>query len=351
MSTRSRLARTPLSILDLAPVRQGGTIAETFANTLELARCAERWGYARYWLAEHHNIPGIACSATSVLIGYVAGGTSTIRVGSGGIMLPNHAPLAIAEQFGTLETLYPGRIDLGVGRAPGGNLAVMRAFRRGPRSGEDFPELLAELATLLGPAYPDQPLQAIPGTGTRVPIWLLGSSDFSARLAGRLGLPFAFAGHFQPEMMLSALAIYRSSFSRSSVLNRPYCMAGVPVIAADTDAEAQRLSTTAQQKFLRLIRGHPGPSLPPVDSMEGLWNAFERMAVESKLQAAVIGGPQRVREGLEHLLEETGVDELILTTDMYSHADRLHSYEIVAAVADLAARARPAPVPETVAGD
>jgi luciferase family oxidoreductase group 1 len=339
MATSSRLDRTPLSVLDLAPVRQGGTIAETFANTLELARCAERWGYSRYWLAEHHNIPGVACSATAVLIGHVAAGTSTIRVGSGGIMLPNHAPLAIAEQFGTLETLYPGRIDLGIGRAPGGDTAVIRAFRRGMSNAEDLPELLAELAMLFATARPGQPLQAIPGAGVRLPIWLLGSSDFSARLAGRLGLPFAFAGHFQPDSMLPALAVYRDNFISSSTLDQPYCMAGVPVIAAATDEKAQHLATTAQQKFLRLLQGRPGPSMPPVDSMEGLWNSFERMAVESRLRAAVIGGPERVRDGLEELLEATGANELILTTEMYSHADRLRSYEIVASIADLSARA------------
>jgi luciferase family oxidoreductase group 1 len=336
--SQSRLERTPFSILDLAPVRQGGTIAETFRNTLDLARQAERWGYKRYWLAEHHNIPGVACSATSVLIGYVAGGTTTIRVGSGGIMLPNHAPLAVAEQFGTLETLYPGRIDLGLGRAPGGDGGVIRAFQRDAHGGTEFPELLAELASYLAPLRPYQRLQAIPGAGTNVPIWLLGSSDFSARLAGRLGLPFGFASHFQPDNLLPALRIYRDSFIASEVLQKPYCMAGVPVIAADTDAEARRLATTAQQKFLKLVQGHPGPSMPPIDSMEGLWNTFERMAVESKLRAAVIGGPERVRAGLEAFLEETGVDELILTTDMYAHEDRLRSYEIVSEIARLAER-------------
>jgi len=332
--TSSRLANTPISVLDLAPIRQGGTTAEAFRNTLDLAQHAERWGYNRFWLAEHHNIPGIACSATSVLIGYVAAATSTIRVGSGGIMLPNHAPLAIAEQFGTLETLYPNRIDLGLGRAPGGDYAVIRAFHRDLRSGgDDFPQQLQELRNLLAPARSGQSLQAIPGAGTNVPIYLLGSSDFSARLAAQLGLPFAFAGHFQPDGMFAALEIYRENFQPSEALEQPYSMAGVPVLAAETDREAHRLATTIQQKFLNLIRNQPGPSMPPVDSMEGHWNAFEEAAVTSKLRAAIIGSPETVREGLELFLAQTKVNELILATDTYDYQDRLRSYEIVAEIA------------------
>lgn len=329
-----RLENTAISVLDLAPLRKGGTAAEAFQNTLDLARHAERWGYKRYWLAEHHNIPGIACSATDILISQVAAATRTIRVGSGGIMLPNHAPLAVAEQFGTLETLFPGRIDLGLGRAPGGDYAVIRAFRRDLRGGaDDFPALLEELRALLAPARPGQLLRAIPGEGTNVPIYLLGSSDYSARLAARLGLPFAFAGHFQPDGMVEALEMYRRGFQPSEVLEKPYAMAGVPVVAAATDQQAKRLATSIQQKFLNLIRNQPGPSMPPVDSMEGRWNPFEEAAVTAKLRAAVVGGPETVRKGLESFLADTGVDELIVATDMYEHADRLRSYEIVAELA------------------
>jgi luciferase family oxidoreductase group 1 len=330
----NKLASASISVLDLAPLRQGGTAADAFRNTLDLARRAERWGYKRYWLAEHHNIPGIACSATAVLIGQVAAATTRIRVGSGGIMLPNHAPLAIAEQFGTLETLFPGRIDLGLGRAPGGDYAVIRAFRRDLRGGgEDFPVLLDELRALLAPAREGQMLRAVPGEGTSVPIYLLGSSDFSARLAARLGLPFAFAGHFQPDGMLQALDLYREYFQPSDVLSRPYSMAGVPVMAAETDDQARYLATSIQQKFLNLIRNQPGPTMPPVDSMQGRWNAFEEAAVTAKLRAAIVGGPERVRQGLEQFLAQTAVDELIIATDAYEHADRLRSYEIVAGLA------------------
>lgn len=329
---QSRLANTPLSILDLAFVRQGGSIQESFRNTLDLAQHGERWGYKRFWLAEHHNIPGVACSATSVLIGYVAQGTSTIRIGSGGIMLPNHAPIVIAEQFGTLEGLYPGRIDLGLGRAPGGDFAVTRALRRTLRAdGDDFPELLKELLSFLAPAVPGQTVQAIPGTGTKIPIWLLGSSGFSAHLAGKLGLPFAFASHFQPDNLIGALEIYRDTFEPSSVLSEPYAMAGVPVIAADTQARAEYLATTAQQAFLNLIRNHPGPLQPPVEKLD--WNPMEEAAVASKLRASAIGDPETVRQKLEFFLEQTKVQELILVTNTYDHADKLRSYEIVAELA------------------
>jgi luciferase family oxidoreductase group 1 len=330
----SRLSSTPISVLDLTPIRQGGTAADAIRNSIDLAQHAEEWGYKRFWLAEHHNIPGIACSATSVLIGTVAAATSKIRVGSGGIMLPNHAPLAIAEQFGTLETIYPGRIDLGLGRAPGGDYAVIRAFRRDLRGGgDDFPQLLHELRSLLAPTRPGQLLQAIPGAGTNVPIYLLGSSDFSARLAAELGLPFAFAGHFQPDGMLAALEIYRANFKPSEILQEPYSMAGIPVLGADTDREAHRLATTIQQKFLNLIRNQPGPSMPPVASMDGLWKPFEEEAVAAKLRAAVIGSPETVRRGLELFLAQTKVNELIIASDTYDHADRLRSYEIVAELA------------------
>jgi luciferase family oxidoreductase group 1 len=258
MPDHPRLANTPLSILDLAPLRQGGTVKEAFHNSRALAQHAESLGYKRFWLAEHHNIHGVACSATSLLIGYIANATSKIRVGSGGIMLPNHAPLAIAEQFGTLESLFPGRIDLGLGRAPGGDSAAARALRRSLHStGDVFPELVGELRQYLGEAKPSQRVHAYPGEGTNVPLWLLGSSDFSARLAGQLGLPFAFAAHFQPGPLLPALQIYRSSFRPSQVLDRPYAMVGVPILVADSDEQAQFLATTPMQMFLNLIRGVP----------------------------------------------------------------------------------------------
>jgi len=341
MNSQSRLPHTPLSILDLAYVRQGGTIADAFRNTLDLAQHTERWGYKRFWLAEHHNITGVASAATSVLIGHVAGGTKTIRVGSGGIMLPNHAPLVIAEQFGTLEALYPGRIDLGLGRAPGGDYAVTRALRRDLRSnGDDFPALLEELRRYLAPPRPDDVVAAYPGAGTNVPIWLLGSSGFSAALAAELGLPFAFAAHFQPDNLLPALDLYRRSFRPSEILERPYTMAGIPVIAAETDEEARWLATTPQHAFLNLIRNRPGPLMPPTKRLD--WNPFEKAAVEAKLHAAVVGSTETVRYGLELFLAETQVDELMIATTLYDHAVRLRSYEMVAAIAKAAEREEPA---------
>jgi luciferase family oxidoreductase group 1 len=331
MAALARLTQIPLSVLDLAHIRQGSTAAGAFRNSLDLARHAELLGYHRFWLAEHHNIAGVACSATSVLIGYVAAGTSKIRVGAGGIMLPNHAPLAIAEQFGTLETLYPGRIDLGLGRAPGGDLAVMRAFRRDQRTtGDDFPELLADLRALLADSKPGQTLHAFPGEGTNLPVWLLGSSGFSAQLAGFLGLPFAFASHFQPDSLMEALDLYRGCFRPSETLAEPYAMVGVPVIAADTDEKAERLATVQQQKFLNLIRNHPGPLMPPVQTLD--WNVFEKAMVASKLRAAIVGSRETVRQKLEDFLEKTQADELIIVTDTFEHSDRLRSFEIVASL-------------------
>jgi luciferase family oxidoreductase group 1 len=335
MNSESRLSRTPLSVLDLAHLRQGGNAAEAFRNTLDLAQHAERWGYKRFWLAEHHNISGVASAATSVLIGHVAGGTKTIRVGSGGIMLPNHAPLVIAEQFGTLEALYPGRIDLGLGRAPGGDYAAARALRKDLKGqGDEFPALLAELRGYLAPSRPGQPVTAYPGAGLNVPIWLLGSSGFSAALAGELGLPFAFASHFQPDNLLAALELYRESFRPSEILDRPYAMAGIPVIAAETDEEARWLATTPQRAFLNLIRNHPGPLAPPVEKLD--WNPFEESAVASRFRAAVVGSVETVRRGLELFLAETQVDELIVATTLYDHAARLRSYEMVAEMAGAA---------------
>lgn len=324
-------ASARFSILDLAPVRDGGTIAETYRNTVDLAQHAEKWGFTRFWLAEHHNMPGIASAATSVLIGHVAGATSTIRVGSGGIMLPNHASLVIAEHFGTLETLYPGRIDLGVGRAPGSDGPTARAL--GYKAVEDeFPRQLDDLLTYLGPAAAKaapRPI-AYPGTGTNVPVWLLGSSTYSAKLAAQLGLPFAFASHFAPMLLFEALEIYREEFQPSQYLAEPYAMAGVPVVAAETDAEAQRLSTSALQRHLRLIRGGPVFIPPPIDSMDGLWTPAEQFAVESRMTAAIIGGPDTVHTMLNRFVERTGVNEVILTSDLYDHNLRLRSFEIAA---------------------
>jgi len=323
-----------VSVLDLVGMRAGESAGSAVARSVDVARHVERLGYTRFWLAEHHSIDGLACSATPVLIGYVASATSSIRVGSGGVMLPNHAPLIVAEQFGTLAALFPGRIDLGLGRAPGGDIQTMRALRRDLRqTGDDFPALLDELQTYLGPSKPGQVVKAIPGQGSNVPITLLGSSDFSAQLAAALGLPFAFAAHFAPEYLYEAARLYRQSFRPSDALARPHLMVAVQVIAAETDAAARRLFTTPQQRFLRLIRSQPVELLPPVDSMEGLWNNFERAAVETKLSAAIVGSNATVRSGLEKLVSETGADEVIVVTDTYDHADRLESYERVAEVA------------------
>ncbi|MEO8594141.1 MAG: LLM class flavin-dependent oxidoreductase [Candidatus Solibacter sp.] len=319
------------SVLDLAPVREGGSIAEAFQNSVDLARHAERWGYTRFWLAEHHNMQGIASAATSVLIGHIAAGTSTLRVGSGGIMLPNHAALVIAEQFGTLETLYPGRIDLGLGRAPGSDGIAARALRRGLNLTEDdFPQQVAELLAYLAPAKPGQRLLAFPGAGTNVPVWLLGSSTFSAQLAAAMGLPFAFASHFAPNLLFDAIAIYRAEFQPSSYLEAPYLMAGLPVIAADSDREAQHLTTSALQRHLSLIRGEPLFIPPPVESMDGLWSEPERYAIESRMRVAAVGGPQTVRRKLAEFLDATQADELMFTCDVYQHQQRLRSFELAA---------------------
>ncbi|HEY3457232.1 MAG TPA: LLM class flavin-dependent oxidoreductase [Bryobacteraceae bacterium] len=325
--------RTRFSVLDLAPVKRDSTIAESFRNTLDLARHCERWGYTRFWLAEHHNMPGIASAATAVLIGYVAGGTSTIRVGSGGVMLPNHAPLVIAEQFGTLETLYPGRIDLGLGRAPGTDAAAIRALRRDPHStGLEFPDQVAELLSFLAPATPGQTVRAVPGAGTNVPVWLLGSSTFSAQLAAYLGLPFAFAGHFAPQELQQAISIYRERFSPSERLKEPYVMIGLPIIAAPTDEEAQFLATTPALKFLQLIRGQAFLLSRPVKTMDDIWTPEERFLIETKLALSIVGGPETVECRLAAFLEETEADEIIINSDTYDHAHRLRSYEIVSEI-------------------
>ena len=321
----------PYSILDLAPIPQGSDAAYAFRNTLDLAQHAERWGYHRYWLAEHHNMTGIASAATAVAIGYVAGGTKTMRVGAGGVMLPNHAPLVIAEQFGTLESLYPGRIDLGLGRAPGTDMLTARALRRDLTTSADrFPQDVMELQMYFQPAEPGQRIRAVPGAGLNVPIWLLGSSLFSAQLAAALGLPFAFASHFAPEQMNAALEVYRGQFRPSAQLDRPYVMLGVNIFAAETDAEAQRLFTSAQQQFVNLRRGEPGPLPPPVDTMEGHWSAMEKAGVEHALACSMVGSPATVRHGLDGFLAATKPDEILVTAQIYDHAARLHSFEIVA---------------------
>jgi luciferase family oxidoreductase group 1 len=323
-----------VSVLDLVGMKPGEQAGKAIERSVDLARRAEEWGYRRFWLAEHHSIPGLACSATAVLIGHVAGATNTIRVGSGGVMLPNHAPLVVAEQFGTLEAMYPGRIDLGLGRAPGGDGYTMRALRRDlNQTGEDFPELLAELRNYLGPEQRGQMVRAIPGQGSRVPVTLLGSSLFSAQLAARLGLPFAFAAHFAPGDLQAAAGLYRGQFTPSEELQEPHLMVAVQIIAAETDAEARRLFTTPQQRFLRLIRNQPVELLPPVDSMEGLWTPGERAAVESRLGAAIVGSNATVKAGIEKLVSETGADELIVVTDTFHTAPRLESYRRVAEIA------------------
>ena len=325
----------PFSILDLSPIVQGGRATDALQRSLDLARHAERLGYRRYWLAEHHNMPGIASAATAVVIGHVAAGTSTIRVGSGGIMLPNHAPLVIAEQFGTLEALFPGRIDLGLGRAPGTDQLTARALRRGQKDSADtFPQDVQELQAYFRPVVENQAVQAVPGGGLAVPIWLLGSSLFSAQLAAALGLPFAFASHFAPDHLDEALELYRGKFRPSAALREPYAMAAIAVFAADTDAEATRLFTSLQQSFVKLRRGTPGPLPPPVDTMDGLWNPVERVGVEHAFGEAVVGSPATVKRGIAAFLKRTGVDELMVTAAIYDHAARLRSFELVAQVRD-----------------
>lgn len=321
------------SVLDLAPILKGETAAQSFRYSLNLAQQAEKWGYHRYWVAEHHNIPGVASAATSVVIGHVAGGTSTIRVGSGGIMLPNHAPLVIAEQFGTLESLYPGRIDLGLGRAPGGDQLTARALRRGlGSSGDTFPADVQELQGYFGTPQPGQRVHAVPGQGLNVPLYLLGSSTFSARLAAELGLPFAFASHFAPELLHQALDIYRTHFQPSETLEQPHVMVGVNVFAADTDQEARRLFSSLQQVFLNLLRGWPKELPPPVNDIDTVWNPIEAQQVQRMTRVSAVGGPDTLRQQIEHLLNETEADELIATAHIHDQQARLRSFEIAAKV-------------------
>jgi luciferase family oxidoreductase group 1 len=322
----------PLSILDLAFVTQGATPADALRHSLDLAQHAERWGYRRFWLAEHHNMVGIASAATSVVIGYIAGGTKTIRVGAGGIMLPNHSPIVIAEQFGTLESLYPGRIDLGLGRAPGTDQRTLRALRRDPTSADSFPQDVRELQAFLGPVRPGQTVQAVPGAGLNVPIWILGSSLFGAQLAAELGLPYAFASHFAPDALMMALQTYHNEFKPSAQLDRPYAMVGVNVIAAETDAEAQRLFTSAQQAFTNAVRGTRRQLPPPIDDIETYWSPLEKVQASSMLACSFVGSPHTVRRGLERFTEQTRADELMVASAIYDHAARLRSYEILAGI-------------------
>jgi luciferase family oxidoreductase group 1 len=330
----------PFSVLDLAPIVQGGDAAGALRNTLELAQHAERWGYRRYWLAEHHNMPGIASAATSIVIGHVAAGTRAIRVGAGGIMLPNHSPLVIAEQFGTLESLYPGRIDLGVGRAPGTDPLTARALRRHLSGDVDtFPDDVVELYRYFQPAEPGQRVRAVPGAGLKVPIWILGSSLFGAQLAAALGLPYAFASHFAPAQMRQAVALYRQQFRPSAELAQPYVMLGVNVFAAETDEAAELLSSSVQQAFVNLRRGRPVPLPPPVPGFLSSLSPLERATLDEVLTFSAIGSPETVRRALEAIIRSTNADELMLTSMAFDQAARLRSYEIAAEQHELLARA------------
>lgn len=324
----------PLSVLDLAPIVRGGDAAQAFRNSLDLARHAEALGYRRFWLAEHHAMPGVASAATAVLIGHIAGGTSTIRVGSGGVMLPNHAPLVIAEQFGTLESLYPGRIDLGLGRAPGTDQRTAAALRRDMGdTGNRFPQDVQELQAYFEPGEPGgfgRIVRAVPGEGLRVPIWLLGSSLFSAQLAAMLGLPFAFASHFAPGAMMDAVRLYRSEFRPSRQLDRPYVMLGLNVFAADSDEEGRRLFTSLQQQFLSLRRGRPDQLPPPVDDIASVCAPEERVGIDHALRRSVVGAPETVRQGLAAFVAEAAPDEIMVTAQIFDHAARLRSFTITA---------------------
>jgi len=327
----------PLSVLDLAPIVAGSNAADALRNSLDLARHAEAWGYRRYWVAEHHNMDGVASSATAVLVGHIAGGTSTIRVGSGGVMLPNHAPLVIAEQFGTLATLYPGRIDLGLGRAPGTDRMTMRALRRHLSSADEedgFPRDVTELIAYLDEPRPDMQVRAIPGMGTRVPVWLLGSSLYSAQLAAYLGLPFAFASHFAPDLLLQALEIYRATYKPSAEWPKPHAMVGVNVVCADSDDEAAFLFTSIQQRFLGMQRGQRGPLPLPIQpaEMDALWSAQEKAGVQRMLAATAVGARASVKQQLDSIVQRTGANELIVAGAVHSHAARLRSYELLAAI-------------------
>ena len=321
----------PLSVLDLAPIPEGGDAALALRRSLDLARHAERLGYRRFWLAEHHGMPGIASAATAVVIGHVAAGTSTIRVGAGGIMLPNHAPLLIAEQFGTLASLFPGRIDLGLGRAPGSDQLTVRALRRSPHAAETFPDDVIELMEYFRPKR-RQLVRAVPGEGADVPIWILGSSLFGAQLAAELGLPYAFASHFAPAALMQALELYRARFKPSDQLDRPYVMLGVNVFAAETDEEGRHLFTSLQQAFVNLRRGHPGKLPPPDDRFAERLTPADLHLIHEMLAYTAVGAPETVRRGLEEIVTRTGADELMLTSQIYQHEARVRSYELAAEI-------------------
>jgi luciferase family oxidoreductase group 1 len=323
----------PLSVLDLAPIVEGATPGEALAQSLDLAQHVEHWGYNRFWLAEHHNAVGIASAATAVVIAHIAAGTQTIRVGAGGIMLPNHAPLVIAEQFGTLEALHPGRIDLGLGRAPGTDLLTVRALRRDPSSADTFPQDVLELQHFLADPQPGQAVQATPGAGSRVPLWILGSSLFGAQLAGLLGLPYAFASHFAPEALLPALELYRSSFQPSEQLQTPYAMVGANAVVADDDATARRLFTSVQQSFTNIQRGRRGRLPRPIDDIGAYWTDAENERASAMLSRSFVGSPQTVRAGLDDFLAETQADELIIASAIHDHDARLRSYELLGELA------------------
>jgi luciferase family oxidoreductase group 1 len=321
---------TALSILELVRVREGSDARQALDNARDLAVHAEGWGYKRIWVAEHHNMPGIASAATAVVLAHIAAGTKTIRVGAGGIMLPNHAPYIIAEQFGTLAQLFPGRIDLGLGRAPGTDQLTVRAIRRPPDASDHFPNDVLEVQAFLAPAVPGQRIQAVPAAGTNVPLWILGSSEFGAMLAAELGLPYAFASHFAPELLLPALQLYRSRFKPSEQLAQPYAMVGVNIIAAESDREARRLATTQQMSVADRFRGTRGLSRPPIEDIETYWTPMEKAQTLDKLARSIIGSPATVRAGMDALIAETGADELIIVSDVYDHAARLRSFELIA---------------------
>jgi len=326
---------TPLSILELVRVTEESDARDALLNARELAAHAERLGYRRIWVAEHHNMAGIASAATSVVLAHLAAGTTTIRVGAGGIMLPNHAPYVIAEQFGTLARLFPGRVDLGLGRAPGTDQLTLRALRRPPEAAENFPQDVLELQAFLAPAAPGQRIQATPAAGTEVPLYILGSSHFGAMLAAELGLPYAFASHFAPDHLIPALAIYRERFKPSEQLDHPYAIVGVNIIAAETDGKARRLATTQQMSFTNIFRGARGLSQPPIDDIETYWTPMEKAQAKRMLARSIIGSPDTVRDGIAALVEETRADELILVSDVYEHEDRLRSIALIAAAAGL----------------
>jgi len=323
---------TAFSVLDLVPVSEGKTPRDALHQSLELARLCESLGYQRYWVAEHHNMVGIASAATSVVVGYLAGGTTTIRIGAGGIMLPNHSPLVIAEQFGTLEALYPQRIDLGLGRAPGTDQMTLRALRRDPNAAEDFPNDVLELQAFLGPLQPDQRIQAVPGTDCQVPLWILGSSLYGAQLAAMLGLPYAFASHFAPDALMQALHIYRETFRPSQQLAQSHAMVGVNVVIADTDEEARYLFTTLQQRSTNMLRGKRGKLPPPIDDIETYWTPAEKAQASRMLACSFVGSPDTVRQALHGFVEHTGADELMVACALYDHGARKTSYRHLAAM-------------------